>query len=397
MKDSTLYLVKLGEISLKGLNRDFFEKRLKMNIKAKLKPYRNIVSKQKGRLYFEVSNECPEEQAFRAFRTTFGVVGFSKCISCEKDIEVIKEHAAILVKEEPFACGTGTFKSETRRADKQFPMSSYEIDCELGGVVLDAYPAMKVNAKYPEKTIYCEIRDKAYLYTSPLPGPGGLPVSTAGKGMLLLSGGIDSPVAAYHMAQRGLKQECIYFHAYPYTSEQALEKVEMLASLIAPYLQGTRLHVVPFTDVQLWIRDNSPEDEHTLMFRAAMMKVANAISLLQDGTAIVTGEALSQVASQTLESMAFTDSMSDQLVLRPLVGMDKQEIMNIAKRIGTYETSILPYEDCCVIFSPKHPLVRPNKRSVTEHFEAMGIESLLEKAIEATETKDFGPDGSRRN
>jgi len=396
MKDSTLYLVRLGEISLKGLNRDFFEKRLKLNIKAKLKPYRTIVSKQKGRLYFEISNECPEEQAQKAFRTTFGVVGFSKCIRCEKDMDIIKANATLLIKEEPFASGTGTFKSETRRADKQFPLSSYEIDCELGGVVLSAYPEMKVNAKYPDKTIFCEIRDKAYLYTSPQPGPGGLPVNTAGKGMLLLSGGIDSPVASYRMAQRGLKQECIYFHAAPYTSEQALQKVEKLASLIAPYLQGTRLHVVPFTDVQLWIRDHSPEDEHTLMFRAAMMKVANAISLMQDGSAIVTGEALAQVASQTLESMVFTDSMSDQLVLRPLVGMDKQEIMDISKKIGTYETSILPYEDCCIIFSPKHPLVRPNKRSVTAHFEAMEIEELLEKAIEDTKTVDFGPDGNRR-
>jgi len=396
MKDSTLYLVRLGEISLKGLNRDFFEKWLKMNIKAKLKPFHNIVSKQKGRLSFEISSECPEEQALRAFSTTFGVVGFSKCIRCEKDIEVIRKHAALLIQEGPFASGTGTFKSESRRADKQFPLSSYEIDCELGGVVLDAYPAMKVNAKYPEKTIFCEIRDKAYLYTSPMPGPGGLPVSTAGKGMLLLSGGIDSPVSGYRMAQRGLKQECIYFHAAPYTSERALEKVAKLASIIAPFLQGTRLHVVPFTAVQLWIREHSPEDEHTLMFRAAMMKVANTISLMQEGKAIVTGEALSQVASQTLESMTFTDSMSDQLVLRPLVGMDKQEIMDLAKRIGTYETSILPFEDCCVIFSPKHPLVRPNKASVTHHFESMGIESLLEQAIENSETVDFAPDGRRR-
>lgn len=396
MKDTTLYLVRLGEISLKGLNRDFFEKRLKMNIKAKLKPYRNTVSKQKGRLYFEISNECPEEQAIRAFKTTFGVVGFSKCLRCEKNMDAIKATAALLIQEEPFASGVGTFKSESRRADKQFPFSSYEIDCELGGVVLDTYPEMKVNVKNPDKTIYCEIRDKAYLYSSPIPGPGGLPVNTAGKGMLLLSGGIDSPVAAYRMAQRGLKQECIYFHAYPYTSDLALEKVATLASLIAPYLQGTRLHVVPFTDVQLWIRDNSPEDEHTLMFRAAMMKVANALSLLQNGMAIVTGEALSQVASQTLESMAFTDSMSDQLVLRPLVGMDKQEIMNISRAIGTYETSILPYEDCCIIFSPKHPLVRPNKQSVTEHYTMMGIEPLLEKALEGIETIDFGPDGKRR-
>lgn len=393
MKNSTLYLVRLGEISLKGLNRDFFEKRLKQNIKNKLKPYRSLVSKQKGRIYFDISNECPEEQIKQALNTTFGVVGFSKCIRCDKDIESIKAKAAELIKEEPFASGKGTFKSVTKRADKQFPLTSYQIDCELGGVVLDAYPDMTVDVQNPDKTIFCEIRDRAYLYTSPQPGPGGLPVTTAGKGMLLLSGGIDSPVAGYRMAKRGLKMDCIYFHAYPYTSELALDKVKKLASLIAPYLQGTRLHVVSFTDPQLWIKDHSPEDEHTLMFRAAMMKVANAISIIQEGQCIVTGEALSQVASQTLESMVFTDSRSEQLVLRPLVGMDKQEIMDLAKKIGTYETSILPYEDCCVIFSPKHPLVRPNKQIVTEHFEQMDIDTLLQIAIDTTQTFDFGPDG----
>lgn len=396
MKDSTLYLVRLGEISLKGLNRDLFEKRLKFNIKAKLRPHQSIVSRQRGRLFFEVSNSCPEEQALRAFRTTFGVVGFSKCIRCEKDIEIIKAKAALLIQEEPFASGVGTFKSETRRADKNFPLNSYEIDCALGAVVLKTYPNMRVNAKHPDKTIFCEIRDKAYLYTSPQPGPGGLPVTTAGKAMMLLSGGIDSPVASYRMAQRGLKQECIYFHAAPYTSEQALEKVETLASIIAPYLQGTRLHVVPFTEVQLWIKEHSHEEEHTLMFRAAMMKVANAISLVQDGTAIITGEALSQVASQTLESMDFTNSMSDQLVLRPLVGMEKQEIMDFAHKIGTYDTSILPYEDCCIIFSPKHPLVRPDKTLITEQYYAMAVEDLLQKAIENVTTVDFDCNGNRK-
>jgi thiamine biosynthesis protein ThiI len=214
--------------------------------------------------------------------------------------------------------------------------------------------------------------------------------------MLLLSGGIDSPVAGYRMAQRGLKMDCIYFHAYPYTSDQALEKVKTLASLIAPYLQGTRLYVIPFTEAQLWIKQHSREDETTLMFRAAMMYVANAISKSQEGSCIVTGEALSQVASQTLESMAFTDSMSEQLVLRPLVGMDKQEIMNLAMKIGTYETSILPYEDCCVIFSPKHPLVHPDKSVEQEHYRTMAIEPLLEEAIKNTEIVDFGADGLTR-
>lgn len=394
MNDSTLYLVKLGEISLKGLNRDYFEKRLKQNIKNKLKGYRSQINKQKGRIFFEISNECPEDTIELAFSTTFGVVGYSKCMRCEKDIEAIKATAAKLIEREPFNAGKGTFKSVTKRADKQFPLNSYQIDCEIGGVVLDTYPAMQVDVKNPDMIITCEIRDKAYLFTSPKKGPSGLPVTTAGKGMLLLSGGIDSPVAAYRMAQRGLKMECIYFHAYPYTSDLALDKVKKLASIIAPYLQGTRLHVVPFTEPQLWIKQHCQEDETTLMFRAAMMKVANAISLKNEGTCIVTGEALSQVASQTLESLSFTDSMSDQLVLRPLVGMDKQEIMDLSVKIGTYETSILPYEDCCVIFSPKHPLVRPDKQTETDHYYQMGIEPLLEQAIEGCETFDFGPDGN---
>ncbi|MGD9926243.1 MAG: tRNA uracil 4-sulfurtransferase ThiI [Sphaerochaeta sp.] len=393
MKDSTLYLIRLGEISLKGLNRDSFEKRLKQNIKQKLKGYKTQVNRQKGRLFFEISNECPKGTVELALGTTFGVVGYSRCLRCEKDISVIRETAKQLIADEPFNKGVGTFKSIAKRADKSFPMTSYEIDCSLGETVHEMYPKMTVDVKHPDLTIHCEIRDQAYLYTSPKPGPGGLPVSTAGKGMLLLSGGIDSPVAAYRMAQRGLKMDCIYFHAYPYTSDQALEKVKTLTSLIAPYLQGTRLHVVPFTEPQLWIKQHSREEETTLMFRAAMMQVSNAISEREEGTCIVTGEALSQVASQTLESMAFSDSMSEQLVLRPLVGMDKQEIMNLAMKIGTYETSILPYEDCCVIFSPKHPLVHPDKLVEQAHYRSMGIEPLLEKAINNTEIVDFGADG----
>ncbi|MGE4583381.1 MAG: tRNA uracil 4-sulfurtransferase ThiI [Sphaerochaeta sp.] len=396
MNDATLYLVKLGEISLKGLNRDFFEKRLKNNIKAKLKGYRTQISKQKGRIFFEISNDCPQTTIDMAFSTTFGVVGYSKCLRCAKDIEEIKKTAALIIQDEPFSKGTGTFKSVTKRADKGFALNSYQIDCMLGEVVHETYPLMTVDVKHPNYTIFCEIRDKAYLYTSPKSGPGGLPVTTAGKGMLLLSGGIDSPVAGYRMAQRGLKMDCIYFHAYPYTSDEALEKVKTLAGIIAVYLQGTRLHVVPFTEPQLWIKQHSQIDETTLMFRAAMMKVANAISVKQEGTCIVTGEALSQVASQTLESMSFTDSMSEQLVLRPLVGMDKQEIMNLAVKIGTYETSILPYEDCCVIFSPKHPLVHPDKQTETEHYYHMEIEGLLEEAIAHTEVFDFGSDGTLR-
>ena len=385
----TTYLVRTGEISLKGLNRGFFEKRLKQNIKSKLKPYHSQEHRQKGRLYFDVDDSCPKEIRDLAFRTTFGVVGYSETLTCEKSWDAIVETAKKVISQPPFNAGKGTFKVECRRGDKQFPMVSYDIESKLGGIVLETYPAMKVDVHHPQLHLYVEVRDQVYIYSSPQPGPDGLPCTTAGKAMLLLSGGIDSPVACYRMAGRGLKMEAIYFHAYPYTSQEALDKVKKLASILAPYNQGMRLHVVPFTDQQIWIRDHSPEDEHTLMFRAAMMKVANMIAEKYEATAIVTGEALSQVASQTLDSMAFSDSMSERLVIRPLVGTGKGEIIEQAKKIGTYETSILPYEDCCVIFSPKHPIVHPDKAECTKHFEDMQMDDMLQKAVDETVSIDF--------
>lgn len=393
MKDSTLYLVRLGEISLKGLNRGAFEKKLKQNIKSKLKPWHSEEHRQKGRLYIEIENACPPEIRDMAFRTTFGVVGYSETLSCEKTWDAIVATAEKLMEMPPFSFGKGTFKVIAKRADKDFPFSSYEIESRLGELILGMKPDMKVDVRDPRYELHCEIRDQAYLYTSPLPGPDGLPTNSAGKAMLLLSGGIDSPVACWKMNSRGLKMEAVYYNAFPYTSQEALDKVKKLASLLAPYNMGMRLWVIPFTEQQLWIRDHSPEDEHTLMFRAAMMKTVNMLADRTEAKAVVTGEALSQVASQTLESMAFSDSMSSRLVLRPLVGMNKQEIMNLAKKIGTYETSILPYEDCCVIFSPKHPLVKPDKELCTRHFEEMGIEDLLEKAVREARWTDFDVHG----
>lgn len=389
--ETKLYLIRMGEIALKGLNRDFFEKRLRHNIKEKLRPWATQCSRQKGRLFLEVDKSCPNALINQVLSTTFGVVGFAPALRCKKDFEAIKEAALELIQQPPFSEGTGTFKVEARRADKSFPLTSYDIACELGGVVLDTYEDMKVNVKNPQYTLFVEIRDSAYLYTSPLPGPSGLPVGCAGRGLLLLSGGIDSPVAAWRMAMRGMKLECIYFHAYPYTSHEALEKVKDLARLIAPYLQGTRLHVISFTEAQLWIKQHSREEAATLMMRAAMMKVANSIADEQNLQALVTGEALSQVASQTLESMSFTDSMSERIVLRPLVGMSKEEIVSTARHINTYETSILPYEDCCVIFSPKHPIVRPNKDEMTLQYESMNIETILADCIANREVFDIMP------
>ncbi len=390
--ENKIYLVRLGEISLKGLNRPFFEKILKNNIKLKLRPFHNRVTKQKGRLYFEIDSNCSDEQCELAFSTTFGVVGYAKCVKCKKDPQIIKETVRSLIKEYKFT-DEGTFKVQAKRSDKSFELSSYDLSCEIAKIIHEEYPKLTVNLKNPDNTLYIEIRNKAYIYTSEKKGPNGLPVSTAGKGMLLLSGGIDSPVAGYKMASRGLKMECIYFHAYPYTSDMALEKVKILASKIAPFLQGTRLHVVPFTEQQLWIKSHCNEEETTLMFRACMMKVATMLAKKNNGSCLVTGEALSQVASQTLDSMAFTDSTTDMLIIRPLVGMNKEEIMITANNIDTYETSILPYEDCCVIFSPKHPLTRPIIEVQTQHYNEMNIDGLLEKAVEETVIYDFYSSG----
>ncbi len=383
--EMSLYLIKLGEISLKGLNRGFFEKKLKNNIKLKIHPYRSVLTREKGRFYLYVDSTCPEEHVIKTLKTTFGVVGFSRALVCEKNWNAICSNAKSLIEKEPFSDGTGTFKVECRRGDKSFFMNSYQVESNLGGIVLDCYPNMKVDVRHPQKQLFVEIRDKTYMYTSPIAGPGGLPVGSAGKGLLLLSGGIDSPVAGYRMAKRGLKQDCLYFHAYPYTSEMALQKVKDLARLIAPYNQGTNLIVVNFTECELWIKEHSKEEEHTLMMRACMMKVANAIAKARDCKVLVTGEALGQVASQTLESICFTNSMSEIPVLRPLVAMDKGEIIDTAREIGTYETSILPYDDCCVVFSPKHPLVRPEVAQQTVSYEEMGIENLLQKAIDTVE------------
>ena len=380
--DMKLFLIKLGEISLKGLNRGFFEKKLKNNIKLKLHPCRSLLTREKGRFYLYVDNSVSDEKIEFILRTTFGVVGFSKALVVEKDWKQMVSAAAELIEKEPFADGKGSFRVQSRRSDKSFDMRSLEIEQKLGGVVLNRYPDMTVNLKHPDKTLYVEVREKVYLYTSPVDGPGGLPVSSAGKGLLLLSGGIDSPVAGWRMAKRGLNMDCLYFHAYPYTSDMALQKVKDLALLLGPWLQGTTLLVVNFTEAELWIKDHSVEEEHTLMMRACMMKVANRMAEKRNAKVIVTGEALGQVASQTLESLCFTNSMSAIPVLRPLIGMDKNEIVDTARKIGTYETSILPYDDCCVIFSPKHPLTRPDVEQQTKSYVNMDIEAILDKCVQ---------------
>ena len=391
-----LYLIKEGEISLKGGNRNLFEKKLRHNIKNKLRPYHSDITKQKGRLYAEISDEAPDELVEKALSTTSGITAFARAYMTEKNIESIIAKALEILPSSDFKNGE-SFRVTVKREDKTFPMNSHETSCALADAVFSLFPEMTVDLKHPEHTLTCEIRNDVYLYTSEKKGESGLPYATAGKGMLLLSGGIDSPVAGYMMAKRGMKLDAIYFHAYPYTSEMALEKVKKLASIIAPYLGGLRLFVVPFTEGQEYIRDHGYEEEATLMFRASMMRTAERIALENGGNAIVTGEALSQVASQTLDAMSFTDSMTELLVLRPLVGMDKEEITRNAERIGTYDTSILPYEDCCVVFSPKHPVTRPVKSIIRKHFEALAMDEMIDKAVKNTVVYSFDPMGNEIN
>ncbi len=387
MDKRQLYLIRLGEICLKGENRSFFEKRLKLNIKRKLKEFHPAFRIQKGRFFLELDEISGSEEAIhQALRTTSGIVAFSKTSKTEKIIEVIEEEVVRLL-EPQFSTTPLSFKVNARRSDKSFPLSSYEIACEVGGVVLDAFPTSKVDVHTPDVSIFIEIRDKAYIYSSSHmeKGPGGLPVGIAGKGLLLLSGGIDSPVAGYRMAARGLAQDAIYFHTYPYTSDEALGKVKDLADLISPYLSGLHLFVVPFTKVQLHINKRSYSSEHTLLMRYCMIKIANMVADKVHASCLVTGESLSQVASQTLESLTYTDSASALPILRPLIGMEKEEIIKTAREIGTFDTSILPFEDCCTVFSPKHPLLRPNIGTMTASYKSLEIEGLLREAADSCE------------
>jgi len=379
-----MYLVKIGEISLKGGNRSFFEKKLKTSVKFRLQGMPNKFTGKNGRFYLKIDSEY-RKQAEEVLGTTFGIVAFSRCVAVNKNMEAIEE-AAKEIEKLFRAKGAGNeFKVEARRADKQFPMTSYEIMAHLGGVLLEANPELKVNVKKPDWKLNVEIRDRVILYGPEARGLGGLPVGCAGRGTLLLSGGIDSPVAGYLMAKRGLKLDAVYFHAYPYTSDEAKEKVVELARRIAPYNGGINLFVVPFTDPQLRIREKGPVNEATLLMRAAMVKVAEMFTIDREAGCLVTGEALSQVASQTMQSIGYTGSATEFPIFRPLIGFDKEEVIEIAKKIDTFETSILPYEDCCTIFSPKSPVIKPDMEVLKASYERLEIDEFLKVAFENTE------------
>ena len=377
-----MYLIRIGEMSLKGKNKIFFDRTLKQNILRGRRGW--AVHGRAGRFYLEAPEEDSAEAEYVLSRT-FGIKGYSRAYKEPKNMEAIQRRALTLYRELSPE-GTASFKIKPRRMDKSFPLTSYEAACSLGDRILDENPASKVDIHHPDITIHLEIRHEgAYLYSQHRSGPGGLPVGTAGKGMLLLSGGIDSPVAGYLMGKRGLAVDGVYYHTYPYTSEESLEKVKKLAQLLSPYLLDMGLFIVNFTPVQHRIAEKAAESEYTLLLRACMMKTAGLLARKTGAGCLITGESLSQVASQTLESLTFTNSFSDLPVFRPLIGMDKEDIMDISRAIGTYETSILPYPDCCTLFAPAHPLIHPVFTRLLDSFYNLRIDAVLKEAADSVQ------------
>lgn len=379
-------LIRYGEISLKGLNKSFFVDTLIRNIKDSLKflDYKKI-QKIQGRFILRVE-EKDIDKACQALLKIFGIASISVAVRVERDIEIIKETAKNLVERQLDLNEPKTFKVNTRRADKKFPLTSPQINGELGGFVLKEFPQLNVDVHDPELVLYVEIRESAYLYTDIMQGKGGLPVGTGGRAALLISGGIDSPVAGYMISKRGVELIAVHFHSYPYTSERARDKVVKLMEIVARYSGRVKLFVVPFTDLQLAIGEFCNERYSTLIMRRYMMKIATEIAKKNKAMALITGESVGQVASQTMESLMVTDNATDLPVFRPVIGMDKSEIIAIAEEIETFETSILPYEDCCTVFVPKHPQTKPKLENVIRE-EALveNADELMKRAIEDTE------------
>ena len=381
-----LILLKLGELVLKGLNRHTFEERLCSNIRRRIHPYGKFqVTSKQSTIYVEPLNEDADlDGAFDACRRIFGIVALSKAHPCEKTKEAILEAAKTYLKEQLESAKT--FKVESKRADKNFPMTSIQLSQYVGGELDDLFPNLTADMHHPELVVNVEVREKAaYVHGNPEQGAGGLPVSINGVGVSLLSGGIDSPVSTYMMAKRGLALDFVHFFSPPYTSDQAKEKVVELAQLLTPYTGRTILHIVPFTEIQEEIRKNCPEEYFTLIMRRFMMRIAQRVGERIGAGCIVTGECLGQVASQTLEAMRSTEDACDLPVFRPLVGMDKEEIVSVSRKIGTFGTSILPYEDCCTVFTPRHPKTHPQLDEVRAAEAALPIRELVERALAGDE------------
>ncbi|MGN1418124.1 MAG: tRNA uracil 4-sulfurtransferase ThiI [Acutalibacteraceae bacterium] len=378
-------LVKNGELALKGLNRSTFEDILVKNIKRRLMPlgHFEFTKAQSTVIISPCDEEIDFEQAEENVSKVFGIAAFSVAGVTEKDLEKIKSAAVEFLGDE--LRNAKTFKVCAKRSDKKFPFTSPEICCEVGGYILSKIPSLKVDVHNPEITVTVEVRDNSvFVHGNQRKGAGGMPVGTSGKAALLISGGIDSPVAGYMMAKRGLILSAIHFAAPPYTSKRAEMKVRELAKIVAQYSGRIKFRVVPFTEIQESIKDNCPEELFTVIMRRMMMRIALRLAEEDGCKALITGESLGQVASQTLDAIGCTEAVCTMPVFRPLIGMDKEEIISVARKIGTFETSLLPYEDCCTVFTPKHPRTRPTKELLEEAEKAFDFESLIEKAVSET-------------
>ena len=381
-----IFLLKLGEIVLKGANKRQFEDKLRQNVRRRMRPYGNFdVYLMQSTIYVEPMDEvCDVDGAWEACNSIFGLVSLCRCRACEKDLDSIFDTIEDYLGDD-LDCAE-SFKVESKRSDKRFPLTSIGISQAIGGRLAEAHPSCRVDVHNPAYTVYVEVRDlAAYVHGPAVPGAGGLPTGVGGRAMCLLSGGIDSPVAAYMMAKRGVEIECVHFFSYPYTSELAKNKVLELARLVTRYCGRMTVNVVSFTQIQEAIRDNCPEEFFTLIMRRFMMEISQRIGQEHGCEALITGENLGQVASQTMQAMAVTGAVVDVPIFMPLVGMDKEEIVTIARKIGTMQTAILPYEDCCTVFTPKHPKTKPTLNQLIHAEKNLDREALILQAIENTE------------
>ncbi len=383
------FLIKYGEIGIKGKNRYLFEDALVRQVRFALKDVdgRFEVHKSQARIYVDCEGDYDYEDTVEHLKRVFGIVGICPVVRMEdRGFEQLKKDV-VSYMDEAYPDKNLTFKVEARRARKSYPLTSMEINCDLGEAILNAFPGTKVDVHHPDVLLNVEVRNEIYVYSQIIPGAGGMPVGTNGKAMLLLSGGIDSPVAGYMISKRGVGIEAVYFHAPPYTSERAKQKVVDLAKIVSRYAGPVKLYVVNFTDIQLSIYDQCPHDELTIIMRRYMMRIAEHFAKKDGCLGLITGESIGQVASQTMQSLAATNDVCTIPVYRPVIGFDKQEIVDIAEKIGTYETSIQPFEDCCTIFVAKHPVTKPNVEVIRRSEERLSgkIEELMETALQTAE------------
>lgn len=387
MNEQNIFIVRCGEVALKGMNKPYFERMLAERIRKNLSEFEGTeVQRHEGLIYVRADKKFEKEKLIRQISRVFGVASISPAVEAESDLDAIGEEAVKYMKELIETKGIKTFKVEAKRADKNFPVKSPDIARIIGAKVLIGCKVLKVDVHNPDVHLFVDLRhDKSYIYQQKIAGFGGLPLGTNGKGMVLLSGGIDSPVAAWMMAKRGMLIEAVHFHSYPYTSQRAQEKVEELARIVASYCGNFKMHVINLLPVQEQIVQHCPEEETTILVRRFMMRIAEKIAEKNKAMMLITGENLGQVASQTAEALVVTDASVSMPVMRPLIAMDKVDIMEKAEEIGTFETSILPYEDCCTVFLPKHPTTKPKFERIEASESRLDVEGLVSAAVDSEE------------